>query len=183
MFRTSPILRTALAAGAALAMATLSAAPANARPAPEPFKAEYRDQCVHAATNGNLGWPGTSYPVPTPGVAVDGVVTERHFCTDPPLRYVYAEFVAYVDGTAVDRRIEPVIDEDDVGAPEPGDGQRAFQFVLSNTTSNAPIEQVDVRVCRDFGPWLPAFQCGDTESYFAPGVTPPPSPAMAGTQG
>jgi hypothetical protein len=51
--------------------------------------------------------------------------------------------------------------------PSDQDGAREFAFTLTNDspTPDAPIDRVTVQVCQSAGPMLPAFTCGEVQSY------------------
>ena len=159
------LIRTLAAAAVALPLIGAAAAPAAATHpvAVTQFFADHSRACDYAYTQGQIVWHLALHPGETERVDVAGVlVDEPVFCAppDPPIGSPFAEFVAYVDGREVDREV--------VSTPGLVDASGRFQFSLVGDGGTAVIDQVDVRVCRTFGPMLPAFTCGDTETYRRP---------------
>lgn len=154
------MLRMVIALGLALPLAAVAAAPASAAGPVTPFFADHSRACDYAYTEGKINWspavPGGALRVDAAGVLVDQPV----FCAppDPPIGSPFAEFTAYVRGQRVDHEVVSTTG--------------LFQISLANGNSFELIDQVDVRVCRDFGPMLPAFTCGDTQTYRRPSIGP-----------
>lgn len=161
---TSRLLRSALVAGATVAtVAATTATPAIAQQSEQRFFAEFQDDCVYAATEGILTWPDPDDPSLDHGVRVIGGLTEQNQCA-PDERRVFAEFTAKAAERTVDYHREFIPQF----SPTP---PWQYQFVLRNTVDNQLIDQVDVRVCRDLGPWLPTFVCGERQTYHPPPTT------------
>lgn len=170
MLRISTYLRPMLIVGAALVMAAVSAAPASAAPVTERFRAEFRDDCWRTVTEGTLTWPDPLGTSRLPVVGVEGRLVDASVCADD-LRRPFAEFTAYVGNRQVDYR-QQYVTSDDWGT-QPGN---TFRFRMFDADQREFITHIEIRVCRDFGPWLPAFQCGETQTYWAPSYIPPPQP-------
>lgn len=153
--------RTVAVAATALAMLAVTAAPAAAtHPVTAvPFSADHEVGCLSMFTRGSMVFDAAE-PGQAPYVAVAGLLAAEP--TEPcglVLADVYAEFEAFIGLSIVDR--EDVHLNPPTGAPG---WERAYAFTMTNRLGSAtvPIEYVTVRVCRAFGPMLPAFSCGDT---------------------
>src|SRR5690606_25032454 len=101
----------------------------------------------------------TRYPV----VHISGaLVDEPRMCADSRLGGVFATFTAYVRDHKVDERIVYLNESVDADL---GGWAKRHDFLLTAPDFGLIIDRVDVQVCRDFGPMLPAFSCGDLQSY------------------
>lgn len=175
MLRTPTYVRALLVAGATLVMAAISAAPASAQPVSEQFHADLQDQCAVAKTEGTLTWPDPFSTSLGPSVGVRGIISGANLCADEQTnRRIFAVFTAFVGNQSVDYQQE-YLNPNNVG-PQLTESSRAFRFQLVNSDGRDQITRVEIRVCRDFGPWLPAFQCGATQVYWGPSIIPPPQP-------
>jgi len=161
------LLRVVAALGLALPLVAVAATPASASHLVTPFFADHSRNCAYSYTSGNLTWDPITIGG-TPQVAVAGVLVDlpTHFCNLLQPGDPFAEFTAYVDGVEVD--------DETVYLTNTGSSTaRHFKFSLSAAgLPNPIIDQVDVRVCRTFGPMLPAFTCGDTQTYHRPQIGP-----------
>lgn len=163
MPKLSRLLRALAALGLALPLVAVASSPAAAAPVTS-FFADHVRICTHSYTQGTLDWnPVTVTRVPQ--VAVTGVLADRNPGTcSPDVGTAFATFTAYIAGERVD---EVKVDLSLSNA----DSMRRFAFNLSGQP-NLAIDQVEVRVCRDFGPMLPAFTCGDRQIYARPRIGP-----------
>lgn len=153
------LLRVVAALGLALPLVAVASSPASAAPVTS-FFADHIRTCTYSYTQGTLDWnPVTVTRLPQ--VAVAGVLADRNPGTcRPDAGTAFATFTAYIAGQRVD---QVTVDLSLSNA----NSMRRFAFNLSGQ-ANAPIDQVEVRVCRDFGPDLPAFTCGERQLYPRP---------------
>lgn len=164
------LIRALAAAAVALPLVGAAAAPAAADhpvPATE-FFADHSRACDYAYTEGTIEW-NPAHAGEAQRVDVTGVLVDEPVVCAPPTPSPgspFAEFTAYVRNQEVD--METVYLEGLRNA------KGEFKFSLFNTTGlpTLPIDRVDLRVCRTFGPMLPAFTCGDVESYRPPQIGP-----------
>lgn len=163
---TRLLLRAVAALGLALPLVAVASSPAAADPITR-FHAEHIRYCNLSFAQGTFDWnPVTTGG--TPAVAVDGVLADRNpgTCQRPDVGTPFVVFTAYIDGRRVDARTFDL-------SLSNANSERPFTFTLSGRVDDDPfIDQVDVQVCRDFGPMLPAFTCGDTQSYHRPRIGP-----------
>lgn len=132
------------------------------------FSADYERDCWYMFTEGTLDFQVAHWPE-RDRVDVRGLLAERILPKAPCVfnENTFAEFVAYVTYHGGPQ----VVDNEIVFLREPNDPSdpavREFTFSLVNNSSlrDFRIDRVDVRVCRDFGPMLPAFSCGDWQTF------------------
>lgn len=161
MTRLKRLLRTLGALTLALPMIAIAGSPAAATPT-TPFFADLTYNCTYSYTRGVIDWDPIAGAFAR-SVDVTGVlVGDQSLCERPPSGETFAIFTGYVDGRRVD--------EETVYLGEfsrPGTAYRYFSVNLAAPTEPNPIiDQVDVRVCRTAGPMLPAFFCGETQTYW-----------------
>jgi hypothetical protein len=160
--------RAAVAVAAVLALLFAGSAPAMAsnQSVQVRFSAEHERGCWYMYTKGVLEFHQVyiGYPL----VDVRGELAERRNQNAPCAlnEQTWAEFTAYV--TDVGASVE--VDREIVYLHDPTDPSNSlvkqFEFPLVNASMpHLRIDRVDVTVCRDFGPWLPAFSCGETQTY------------------
>ncbi|MGP4109906.1 hypothetical protein ACTWP5_03170 [Streptomyces sp. 4N509B] len=161
-------LRATLVTAAALAATVAAATPATAEEADpvDLFSGEFALGCRSAATEGTLHWETTPTPDQSPGsVNVAGVLTSNDDARC--LRRGLLVFTAYT-GMGQER-----VDYATVTADNVPDGL-PFAFSLTNElgTSAAPIDLVQLQVCVDQGPNLPAFACGAPQFFTTTDLEP-----------
>src|SRR5690606_4324943 len=150
------LVRVAAALSLALPLVAVAATPAAAAEPVTLFNASHSRDCDYAFTEGWIAWntnsPGAAGQVDVIGRLVDLPVV----CVPPGPRVgsPFAEFYAYANGQLVDSEVIHTTG--------------GYNFSLSNSPSVTLIDPEDIRVCRDFGPMLPAFTCGDTQTYRRP---------------
>lgn len=175
MSKLTRLLRLVAVLGLALPLAAVVSAPASASPAgpvapsPTHFFADHTQGCAYSYTRGELDWNpitiGGTRMVHLKGVLVDQASSVCH------VRYPgapFATFTAFVQGTKVDERVIPMGNQ-----LAPNMSILEFNFTLSAFEARNPIiDQVDIQVCRTLGPMLPAFTCGDKQSYYRAQLSP-----------
>lgn len=170
MAKARHLLRGLIALAMALPLAVVAGSPAAAAPT-QSFLAHHTYACFFSYTHGTIDWNADTTTV-IPRVDLVGVlVDDRYLCDQRPVGEPFALFTAYVRGREIDKE---TVYLDSAGT----DGYLpARRFRLSLDASDAvrpvaPIDQVDVQVCRDLGPLLPAITCGDVQTYRRPRVAP-----------
>lgn len=162
MAKRSGLLRVVIAFALALPLVAVAGSPAAAAPVTAFFAYHTRD-CALSYTRGTIDWnPTIGDPAPRVDV-VGALVDDLSLCDQRPQGEPFARFTAYVDGRWVGE--ERVALDLTGGISRP---VRLFRASLSAPASTALIDQVDVQVCRTAGPMLPAFTCGEPQTYRRP---------------
>ena len=173
----SRVIRAVGVIGVALPLAVVASAPASASPADPwsparpttPFLADHTHACVYSIARGDIDWNAITIGG-TRMVHVKGSLAERtSSCNGSYPGTTFATFTARIEDRAVDERTITL--GNSVG-PGIGFSVKDFDFTLSSFEARGLIDQVDVQVCRDLGPMLPAITCGDLESYYRPRLAP-----------
>ena len=162
MSRLSRLLRVVATLALALPLVAVAGSPAAAAPVTAFFAYHTRD-CALSYTRGTIDWNPTSVDI-APRVDVAGaLVDDLSLCVVRPQGEPFARFTAYIEGRRVDEVRVTLDPTGSISRPV-----RLFEFSLSAPAWTALIDQVDVQVCRTAGPMLPAFTCGEPQTYRRP---------------
>ena len=166
MAKRSRLLRVVIAFALAWPMVAVAGTPAAAAPVTAFFAYHTRD-CALSYARGTIDWnPTIGDPAPRVDV-VGALVDDLSLCGQRPQGEPFARFTAYVDGARVDEERVALERTGDIIRPV-----RLFGFSLTAPAWTELIDQVDVQVCRTAGPMLPAFTCGDAQTYRRPRIGP-----------